>query len=537
MSVIISSATESSGLVHEDEKLVLPCTSEYLDEGGTIPTFTLVTNNLTKKLIQDYLRQYGLQVSGNRELLLTRLRTFAKDTENWDSLFQPAPGRKRGNMSGARAGRTSAKRICHMFPSSEGSGSAQYPSKRGSFITPGSRSLDEGLRAAASGWASLATRFLEDNELAHAPAPIPSEEPNCESLVDDSEGNVSNTCQPLRSGGNTDSELTLQVRRLVRCVGQVESKVTAFMSRSFTPSPASIAVANLHSAALNGRNDLNRDMNLDTHSQTPRSTSSNLTLSRGLVAQDNSPDDTAMLTTSPVPSSSGACGYPDSFLIDGKQFAFDFANVPDPPTANFADNVTELFRAWCDGNSIYATKVNGQGIPIKHWPDLYKKKYKGKVRKGPSQVWDAIRGKWGKYNVSFLNFLLVDVEFFEFIQSDYGQFIMTERERYATDDDFWKAFLNPNGSRMGITAIHTKLMDDRTSKSKASAADARRYFGEDLGSVEVANKKIFTYKKSNETFVISDDQKVAEIWEKVLKTNDEIAEKWAAMTNNETNEI
>ncbi|TDL13833.1 hypothetical protein BD410DRAFT_846580 [Rickenella mellea] len=488
MSVIISSATDSSGLVHEDETLVLPSISEYLNEGGTIPTYELVTTNLTKKVIQDYLRQYGLHITGNREVLLARLRTFAKDTENWERRFIPAsPGSKkrkyersagRPYFSKAHMPHVPIKRRQRFCSVSEQARSLHY-----------SRFAPFGCGVESSGieLGKSATRFLEDNEIAHTPAPIPSEEPNCESLVDDSEGNVSNTCEQLRSGGNTDSELHLQVRRLVRCVGQVESKVTAFMLRGFTLPSAPIAVANSHSASLNGLNDLN--VQLDTRRQTPGSTSSDLTLSRGLVAQDNTPDEIAMPTTSPVPSSSGACGYSDSFLIDGKSFAFDFATVPDPPTANFAENVTELFRAWCDGNSIY--------------------------------------------------FLLDDAEFFKLIQPDYGQFIMTERERYTTDDDFWMAFLTPNGSRMGITAIHKKLMDNRMSKSKASAADARRYFGEDLRSAEVGNKKIFTYKKSNKTFVISDDQKVAEIWETLLETNNEIAENWAAMTrmNNDPNEI
>ena len=80
--------------------------------------------------------------------------------------------------------------------------------------------------------------------------------------------------------------------------------------------------------------------------------------------------------------------------LDGKTLRFDKARVPNPPKVTFAHDVSRLLREWHSSDLL---RVDGHGIPIKHWECLYTKRVGIK-----EHAWDSIRVQWGNWKVRLL---------------------------------------------------------------------------------------------------------------------------------------
>ena len=77
--------------------------------------------------------------------------------------------------------------------------------------------------------------------------------------------------------------------------------------------------------------------------------------------------------------------------LDNEVFLFDKTKVPDPPTIHLSKDIDRLCREWEDSTLLV---VNGRSIPVKYWPEFYKK---GKGAK--TSVWQALRVEWGNWKV------------------------------------------------------------------------------------------------------------------------------------------
>lgn len=72
--------------------------------------------------------------------------------------------------------------------------------------------------------------------------------------------------------------------------------------------------------------------------------------------------------------------------LGDNDFTFDRSTVPDPPAVYFSDNLTRLFEHWYCSDLL---QINGLGIPVKHWQEIYRK----------TGAWATLRTAWGNYKV------------------------------------------------------------------------------------------------------------------------------------------
>jgi hypothetical protein len=100
--------------------------------------------------------------------------------------------------------------------------------------------------------------------------------------------------------------------------------------------------------------------------------------------------------TAPFPVSSSAHAIPPSNLgivrLEDGELAFDKTKVMRPPAVRFSTDISALFREWHESTYLV---VNGRGIPIKHWGDVYKR---CTVENG--KAWSLRKVQWGQWKVS-----------------------------------------------------------------------------------------------------------------------------------------
>ena len=92
-------------------------------------------------------------------------------------------------------------------------------------------------------------------------------------------------------------------------------------------------------------------------------------------------------------------------LGDGTCLVFTEADVPDPPTTTFADNIPRLNRMWDDTSTYWNREsvlvIHGHPIPIIHWPDVYKRWRRGD--------WDTIKSNYVDWKVGGFLFLFLSL--------------------------------------------------------------------------------------------------------------------------------
>lgn len=197
--------------------------------------------------------------------------------------------------------------------------------------------------------------------------------------------------------------------------------------------------------------------------------------------------ETAAVPTQSIPPSNLAV-----LQLDDGELAFDKTTVMPPPAVRFSTDISALFREW--HHSTYLV-VNGRGIPVKFWGDVYKK-----CTGQNSKAWALRKVQWGQW-----------------------KFIVEERSRFASDDAFWMAWTDTNGQRVGYTKLCDTLQRQRVARDARDAATARSFFNGNLDHPDAQG--IFRYAKSGVSKLMSKDVDVARKWRELLAVNGALAQR------------
>ncbi|KIP01155.1 hypothetical protein PHLGIDRAFT_42940, partial [Phlebiopsis gigantea 11061_1 CR5-6] len=135
-------------------------------------------------------------------------------------------------------------------------------------------------------------------------------------------------------------------------------------------------------------------------------------------------------------------------------------------------------------NSSMILSVDGRGIPVKYWPDVYKSLGRMKIK---PKAWEAIKVEWGNWKL-----------------------IVEARERYESLEAFWNAFRDDDGSHLGFQAILNILKDKRDEVDNADAQAAVRFFRGNLDHPDA--KGAFRYTKTGQSFLLSKPSVIAQRW-------------------------
>ncbi|KAI0769300.1 hypothetical protein BD413DRAFT_613853 [Trametes elegans] len=142
------------------------------------------------------------------------------------------------------------------------------------------------------------------------------------------------------------------------------------------------------------------------------------------------------------------------FDLDGVTVTFDKTLVPDLPAIGFADDISRLFQEWHKSDLLV---VNGYGIPVKHWNWFYQKKTHIK-----GHAWDSI---------------------------------VEERERFATEQEFWEKYSDNEGKHLNQQTILALIRGTRGQSDRSDADAALDFFKNDLSHPSA--RGYFQYKKRN----------------------------------------
>ncbi|RDX40409.1 hypothetical protein OH76DRAFT_1423704, partial [Lentinus brumalis] len=128
--------------------LTLPCLGQAVTDDGHYETEAYkITTKVTVRHMKDRLASYGQETGGNREEVIARLVRFAENVPEWkvthNRLFHPKQKRKRGDATGTRSEKHSAKRIQNMFEPETESQSSAYASKSTTVDRPGVIAMTE----------------------------------------------------------------------------------------------------------------------------------------------------------------------------------------------------------------------------------------------------------------------------------------------------------------------------------------------------------------------------------------------------------
>ncbi|OBZ74112.1 hypothetical protein A0H81_06466 [Grifola frondosa] len=458
-----------------------------------------ITPKTTIRVLKDKLQQYGCPVSGNKDALIERLRSFASEKESWRGIIlQPRARHQRGAQMGTAANKHSAKRVAEI---------------RG--VDRTQRKLQEADIVNNDAWADRVLAMCANAAVpplslaSRAGSPPVSPDVTAVSAVTPSRHDISieqMSCQKL--AGSDDNY------QLVRAISQMNHKLDAlgmsFRTHLAQPSISS-AASFLHAPTVRPPADI-----LQAHGQSdtmettsaPPSHSHEVTVITAITAP---PPPTSLhirvqarLTTVPQDQID-----PENLAVvqlhDGS-FAFDRTSVPViRPGILFSNDLPRLFREWhsADDPKTSALTINGRGIPVKDWPLIFKKRLGNRV-----QTWSDMKTIWGNW-----------------------KFVAEERDRFESDEAFWAAWTDNKGDRMCYQHILDGLKQNRMKKDAKDAADTRRYFNGDLGSP--AARGVFQYQKGNgrgpRRYVLTKDAHVAEKWRGLLAMDAWVAAQWREM--------
>lgn len=109
------------------------------------------------------------------------------------------------------------------------------------------------------------------------------------------------------------------------------------------------------------------------------------------------------------------------------------------------------------------------------------------------------------------------------------QFIAEERRQHPDTTSFWSKFSDSNGERFSYQRILGVLAKERSANAAQDAANARFFFGGDLGHPNA--KGAFSYVKTGKSFLVSKDDVIARKWIKLLEDERDISSRWAIIQN------
>ncbi|RDX50897.1 hypothetical protein OH76DRAFT_1555394 [Lentinus brumalis] len=486
--------------------LTLPCLGQAVTDDGHYETEAYkITTKVTVRHMKDRLASYGQETGGNREEVIARLVRFAENVPEWKVLFHPKQKRKRGDATGTRSEKHSAKRIQNMFEPDTESQSTAYPSKSTNVDRPGAIAMTKFQIAQLDEWTHdvLASYSLTSTS-------VMKPEVNTRQEAQDTDGLevglqlMSDNGMPVVAQGQgpthslrSDAIMRQSLRRVENMTRKLEQKIDTLVAAP----PAQIAVAR---PPVRG----------PPRPPCPapvQSISAHLSPQHPAVSE--LPTESSISASAPhaagpvVPIIDAEMAAPEkqiSVLLGDERLTCYASQIPDPPRRHYSQDIPELFHEWEHGGLL---KIQGRAIPLKYWPDVYQKRSprrKGK-REKDGDVWELMKGEYGKW-----------------------RWLVEEKDRLGSEDAFWAKYSDPaSGTRLQYSQIQARLKSQRTRTFREDAQAAKEYFGGDLTRADTQGA--FMYKKGSTMVLLTQNKQIAEQWLELLRTHPMIAATWEAM--------
>ncbi|KAI0779054.1 hypothetical protein BD413DRAFT_513918 [Trametes elegans] len=555
------SANHRSMPAHEQDALTLPYPNQTIHaNNGKMQTFQLVITPAVKNSnLKGYLASYGLRKSGNRAVLLERLRAFSSSPAEWTNLFQPKHGRRRGDISSVKANKShAAHRIQDLFGTN--SEPTEYLPKKTGSETRVPLPINENILAANDAWAETVLKI-------HAPIYVPlvndgthaCDQMNTEAIAlpsslthdthnqasqdaavpettNDLDTNSLRPAEPSAPGTSSDRGQITSIRRLERRVASVGDDITSqfgAMQKQITsmqlslhailqaqvcpPSPpvtsrtrAPDARIPLTSASNSSRFALpawTSTLTQAAGSLTPMLVNtdilpSSLTATPTLGEQQDCPGQGRLSLGSQQQANSATVTLHDTSIPAENLLIFDIDgeslafDKTKVPNPPPINFSDDIPRLFREWNHSTLLVVNGKGISVKHWGRFYKKRAHIK-----DHAWELLRVRWGTW-----------------------KFLVEERERFPSEEAFWSEYSDEHGNHLSYQKIADALQRKRVQDDEHDSTAALQFFGGDLS--QPAAHGYFSYKKSGKMHVCNKPAKVAERWRQLLQNHPEVAQEW-----------
>ncbi|KAG1787536.1 uncharacterized protein HD556DRAFT_1312722 [Suillus plorans] len=400
----------------------------------------VIQQDTTVKMLREKLKEYGLQTTGKKADLIERLHKYAADDTSWRLLFQPARKGTRGSYTGRRTAKQSAQRITSQFWEHELT-LVQHKSKLGVGCVV----------------QSLTPADIDNNNAW----------PENTLTID---GPTHKAADALQVVG-TQRPAAQSANMLLSATEQPTSFTPQFSTHTNLPPAGTMYPA--HELTTEDRQSLSLRFRC---------------LERTIAGLEDTLIEQTAIPTQSIPPSNLAI-----LQLEGRELAFDKTMVMPPLAVWFSTDISALFRE--RHQSTYLV-VNGHGIPIKFWGDVYKK-----CTGQNSKAWALQKVQWGQW-----------------------KFIMEEHLRFASDDAFWMAWTDANGQRVGYTKLCDTLQHQQMARDTRDAATARSFFGGNLDHLDAQG--MFRYAKSGVSKLMSKDVDIARKWRELLTINGALAQRW-----------
>ncbi|KAK0221090.1 hypothetical protein EDD85DRAFT_984103 [Armillaria nabsnona] len=309
---------------------------------------------LTIERIKPYLKAFNLGgLTLKCEAMIHRLYQFSQDCDTWKILYVACPSRYRGQATGSRANRPSAKRARDQFGDDERLEQTTHASKCAAISLPDRHTAQD--RDNADEWMNLVLNEckgdaagMSRNNQATGPAIAVhgSGDSGGEQLTHKSEeSHMYNLKEAVTSG----------MANIISAVGHMESKLLTSHSTDNSNKP-------------------------NNHCQLLQITHSNFSGQNILATTSRMPEAYNELRTDAPDTITASPAMP---------ITFDPAKVPSIPAISFADDIPGLAKNWHSSNLLV---LGGHGIPIKHWDKIYKARFNIK-----KNAWKSFRSTYSDW--------------------------------------------------------------------------------------------------------------------------------------------
>ncbi|KAF7363740.1 hypothetical protein MSAN_01031800 [Mycena sanguinolenta] len=417
-----------------------------------------------KKLdeLKDMCRDYGLFVSGNKSVLLDRLRVFSKKFCDDPTSCDPTHVRRRAHK-GPRDGPKKSQP-----KQSAARRAAVIDTERVTERSKDTRTTDE-IEDLLS-WADR-TRARLPYKPAQKNSPVPSA--------------FQVASPPDRSLHDRMQELENRIAAITTLGAPGVGQWTSDASAVFTP--AEYVVYDHTFESLHNFSDINLSFNPPgAAAWSPLSISDNLHIT-GSSTHPTAPSQSVNATVPTAPScSSNASPTTASkasrsiHLGDGTAVTINDVSRITVPATSFAANIERLNQMWDDTSTHWKNDsvitIDNHAIALIYWPQIFKK----------TGLWSAHKSNWTEWK------------------------FLVERYRQGTPDEFWSTFRSDGGGKMSYTAICAALRKERKGGDKELAAKAREEYGDEF-------KVKFSYwdSKTNTQKVMSKASSIAKEYKRL----------------------
>ncbi|PBK62316.1 hypothetical protein ARMSODRAFT_1024925 [Armillaria solidipes] len=338
------------------KSIEIPTIGEPWVEGTPFHTEVLQVNRqLTIERIKPYLKAFNLGgLTLKREAMIHRLYQFSQDRDAWKTLYVARPSRYRGQATGSRANRPSAKRARDQFGDDERLEQTIHASKRAAISLPDRRTDQD--RDEAEDWMN--------------------------SVLNEREANTASTSNNQATEVSMESHV--RIRRLERQMYNLKEAVTSGMADIIS------AIGHMESKLLTSRStDNSSNNNAPPNRQNTLTTTSHIGMPEADESRADAPTASPTIPAEAVdsPESDGM----KTVFLDELAVTFDPAKVPSIPAVSFADDIAGLARNWHSSNLLV---LGGHGIPIKHWDKIYKARFNIK-----KNAWKSFRSTYSDWHV------------------------------------------------------------------------------------------------------------------------------------------